>query len=402
MIPAMGASVNQPRHKYTQAVRILVNERGAERLLARHLWVFRRDVVSGPEAPGLFPVYWGKRFLALALYNPHTDLAVRAFRFGKAWREDPEEALLANLRQALARREEALAKEPEGGWRLAHAEGDLLPGLVVDYYAGHAVVQATAYAWEPLLPRVAELLGPYVPSVLAKNDAKARTLEGLPLYVRPLRGEVPERVTVREGQVRYLVDLRGGQKTGAFLDQRENRILMERFRGERALDVFSYAGGFALHLALGFQEVLAVDSSQEALARAEENARLNGLRLRTLEANAFDLLRDLEKAGERFDLVVLDPPAFAKGKKDLERAYRAYKEINLRAIKLLKEGGTLATASCSHHLTEPLFYEMLKEAAMDAHRVLRVLEKRGQPPDHPVLLNHPETHYLKFALLEVL
>uniref|UniRef100_A0A7C2C1E5 Class I SAM-dependent rRNA methyltransferase n=1 Tax=Thermus islandicus TaxID=540988 RepID=A0A7C2C1E5_9DEIN len=362
-------------------MRILVNERGAQRLFARHLWVFRGDVVSGPDAPGLFPVYWGKRFLALALYNPHTDLAVRAFRFGPASGEDPEEALLANLRRALARREEALAREPEGGWRLAHAEGDLLPGLVVDYYAGHAVVQATAYAWEPLLPRVAEALGPYVQSVLAKNDARARALEGLPLYVRPLRGEVPE---------------------GAFLDQRENRILMERFRGERALDVFSYAGGFALHLALGFREVLAVDSSREALARAEENARLNGLRLKTLEANAFDLLRDLEKAGERFDLVVLDPPAFAKGKKDLERAYRAYKEINLRALKLLKEGGILATASCSHHLAEPLFYEMLKEAAADAHRVLRVLKKRGQPSDHPVLLNHPETHYLKFALLEVL
>jgi 23S rRNA (cytosine1962-C5)-methyltransferase len=193
-----------------------------------------------------------------------------------------------------------------------------------------------------------------------------------------------------------------GQKTGAFLDQRENRTLMEGFRGERALDVFSYAGGFALHLALGFKEVVAVDSSKEALARAEENARLNGLALKTVEANAFDYLRALERAGERFDLVVLDPPAFAKGKKDLERAYRAYKEVNLRAIKLLKEGGILATASCSHHLTEPLFYQMLTEAAQDAHRVLKVVEKRGQPFDHPVLLNHPETQYLKFALLEVL
>jgi 23S rRNA (cytosine1962-C5)-methyltransferase len=213
---------------------------------------------------------------------------------------------------------------------------------------------------------------------------------------------VPERVVVKEGRVRYLVDPVAGQKTGAFLDQRENRTLMEGFRGERALDVFSYAGGFALHLALGFKEVVAVDSSKEALARAEENARLNGLALKTVEANAFDYLRALERAGERFDLVVLDPPAFAKGKKDLERAYRAYKEVNLRAIKLLKEGGILATASCSHHLTEPLFYQMLTEAAQDAHRVLKVVEKRGQPFDHPVLLNHPETQYLKFALLEVL
>ncbi|MGC8876187.1 class I SAM-dependent rRNA methyltransferase [Thermus sp.] len=381
-------------------MRILVNERGAERLLSRHLWVFRRDVLSGPEAPGLFPVYWGKRFLALALYNPRSDLTVRAFRFRPA--PDPAEALLENLERALRRREEALKREPEGGFRLAHAEGDFLPGLVVDYYAGHAVVQATAHAWEALLPQVAERLKPYAESVLAKNDAKARELEGLPLYVRPLWGKVPGQVAVREGRVRYLVDLGEGQKTGAFLDQRENRILMERFSGERALDVFSYAGGFALHLALGFREVLAVDSSKEALARAEANARLNGLQLKTLEANAFDLLRSLERAGERFDLVVLDPPAFAKGKKDVERAYRAYKEVNLRAIRLLKEGGILATASCSHHLSEPLFYQMLLEAAQDAHRTLRVLERRGQPFDHPVLLNHPETHYLKFALLEVL
>ena len=381
-------------------MRILVNERGAERLLSRHLWVFARDVLSGPETPGLFPVYWGKRFLALALYNPQSDLRVRAYRFRPA--EDPAKALLENLERAIARRLQALEREPQGGFRLAHAEGDFLPGLVVDYYAGHAVVQATAQAWEGLLPQVAEVLKPLAQSVLAKNDARARELEGLPLYVRPLLGQVPERVVVREGGVRYLVDLKGGQKTGAFLDQRENRILMEGFRGERALDVFSYAGGFALHLALGFKEVIAVDSSQEALTRAEENARLNGLSLKTVEANAFDLLRALEKAGERFDLIVLDPPAFAKGKKDLERAYRAYKEVNLRAIKLLKEGGILATASCSHHLTEPLFYQMLTEAAQDAHRALRVLEKRGQPFDHPVLLNHPESYYLKFALLEVL
>jgi len=381
-------------------VRILVNERGAARLLARHLWVFRRDVVSGPDTPGLYPVYWGKRFLALALYNPQSDLTVRAFRFRPAL--DPVEALLENLDRALHRRLPHLEREPEGGFRLAHAEGDFLPGLVVDYYAGHAVVQATAHAWEGLLPEVAERLKPLVQSVLAKNDAKSRELEGLPLYVRPLLGEVPKQVAVREGKVRYLVDLLEGQKTGAYLDQRDNRILMEGFQGERALDVFSYAGSFGLHLALGFKEVISVDTSAEALKRAEENARLNGLTLQTVEANAFDYLRNLEKAGERFDLIVLAPPAFAKGKKDLERAYRAYKEVNLRAIKLLKEEGILATASCSHHLTEPLFYEMLREAAQDAHRTLRVLERRGQGFDHPVLLTHPETHYLKFALLEVL
>ncbi|WP_038056382.1 class I SAM-dependent rRNA methyltransferase [Thermus amyloliquefaciens] len=381
-------------------MRILVNEHGAQRLLARHLWVFRRDVLSGPEEPGLYPVHWGKRFLALALFNPQSDLSVRAYRFRPA--TDPAKALLEGLDKALARRLPALEREPEGGFRLVHAEGDFLPGLVVDHYAGHLVLQATAYAWEALLPLVAEKLKPLGKSLLAKNDARARQLEGLPLYVRPLFGQVPQEATVKEGQIRYRVDLAGGQKTGAYLDQRDNRILMERFRGERALDVFSYAGSFGLHLALGFKEVISVDSSPEALRQAEANARLNGLSLKTVEANAFDHLRALEKAGERFDLIVLDPPAFAKGKKDLERAYRAYKEVNLRAIKLLKEGGLLASSSCSHHLTEPLFYQMLTEAAQDAHRSLRVVEKRGQGWDHPVLLNHPETHYLKFALVEVL
>ena len=382
-------------------MRVLVNERGAARLLGRHLWVFRRDVLSGPEEAGLFPVYWGKRFLAWALYNPQSDLTVRAFRFRPT--ADPVEALLENLDRALKKRLPHLEADPEGGYRLVHAEGDLLPGLVVDTYAGHGVVQVTARALEPLLPRIAQALKPHLKSLLARNDAKVRSLEGLPLEVRPLFGRVPERVVVQEGRVRYGVDLYAGQKTGAFLDQRENRLYMERFTGERALDVFSYHGSFALHLALGFKEVVAVDSSEEALKQAQENARLNGLhpRIRTLRANAFDFLREEEKAGNSYDLIVLDPPAFAKKKGDLERAYRAYKEVNLRALKLLKTGGILATASCSHHLTEPLFYQMLQEAAQDAHRLLDLLHRGGQGFDHPVLLNVPETQYLKFAVFEI-
>ncbi|KGQ23096.2 class I SAM-dependent rRNA methyltransferase [Thermus filiformis] len=382
-------------------MKVLVNERGAERLLNRHLWVFRRDVLSGPEEAGLFPVYWGKRFLAWALYNPKSDLTVRAFRFRPA--ADPVEALLENLDRALKRRLPHLEADPEGGYRLVHAEGDLLPGLVVDAYAGHGVVQVTAGALEPLLPRIAEALRPHLKSLLARGDVKVRTLEGLPLEVKPLFGPVPEHVVIQEGRVRYWVDLYTGQKTGAFLDQRENRVYMERFSGEKALDVFSYHGSFALHLALGFQEVVAVDSSEDALERAKENARLNEvhLRVRTVRANAFDFLREEEKAGKSYDLVVLDPPAFAKRKQDLERAYRAYKEVNLRAIKLLREGGILATASCSHHLTEPLFMQMVQEAAQDAHRLLRLVHKGGQPFDHPVLLNVPETQYLKFAVFQV-
>ncbi|RIH83786.1 Ribosomal RNA large subunit methyltransferase I [Meiothermus luteus] len=384
-------------------MKVRVSARGAARILARHPWVYKSDVLEGPQTPGLYPVQGPRGSLGLALYNPLSEISVRVFAFEEA--DSPLEALLANLRQALARRKAALMAEPEGAFRLVHAEGDLLPGLVLDYYAGHGVVQVGSAALEPLTQRFVEVLQDEVAmeSLLAKNNHKPRSLEGLPLEVRPLWGRVPDAVTVREGSVLYRANLKEGQKTGAFIDQRDNRIRLEAFGGKTALDVFSYHGSFALHLARGFEQVVAVDSSPSALCRAEENARVNGLgNLITLEANAFEFLRAEERRGARYDLVVLDPPAFAKSRRDLERAYAAYKEINLRALKLLAPGGILATASCSHHLTEPLFYQMLAEAAADAHRSVRVVERRGQGWDHPVLLNVPETHYLKFAILEAL
>lgn len=382
---------------------VRVNARGAARLLARHPWVYRSDVLEGPQQPGLYPVQAGPRVLGWALYNPVSEISVRAFCFGAA--EDPQGALLENLRKALQRRKEAITQEPQGAFRLVHAEGDLLPALVLDYYAGHGVLQVGSAALEPLTPTLVEVVWGELrlQSLLAKNDQKTRSLEGLPLEVKPLLGQVPSAVTVREGGIVYRVDLMEGQKTGAFIDQRDNRIRLEAFRGETALDVFSYHGSFALHLAQNFKQVTAVDSSAAALQRAKENAQANGLANITFqEANAFEFLREEERRKARYDLIVLDPPAFAKGRRDLDRAYAAYKEINLRAMKLLPSGGILATASCSHHLSEALFYQMLTEAAADAHRAVRVIEKRGQGWDHPVLLNVPETQYLKFAILEVL
>lgn len=381
--------------------KIRVSPKGAARLLARHPWVYRSDVQDGPPKPGLHPVYGPRGLLAWALWNPASEIAVRAFEFGEV--QDAEAALLENLRRALQRRRGALEASPGGGYRLVHAEGDSLPALVLDYYAGHVVMQVGSAALEPLTEGLLEVLLETLPirSVLAKNDQKSRVLEGLPQEVRPLYGDVPDQIWVEEGPVRYRVDPREGQKTGAFLDQRDNRLRLEAFGGERALDVFSYHGSFALHLAQGFRSVTAVDSSADALARAQDNARHNGLELATVEANAFEFLRQEERAGHKYDLIVLDPPAFAKSKRDLERAYAAYKEINLRAMKLLKPGGILATASCSHHLPEPAFYEMLSDAAADAHTSLRVIEKRTQGWDHPILLNVPQTFYLKFALLEV-
>ncbi|GIW24711.1 class I SAM-dependent rRNA methyltransferase [Meiothermus sp.] len=384
-------------------MKIRVSPRGAARLLAHHPWVYKSDVLEGPDKPGLYPVHSGKGVLGLALYNPASEITVRVFSFKDAGR--PQEVLLDNLRKALARRKPAIAQESSGAYRLVHAEGDLLPALVLDYYAGHGVLQVGSAALEPLTEALVEVIQAELPlqSLLAKNDQKSRSLEGLPLYIKPLLGQVPASVMVREGAVQYRVDLMEGQKTGAFIDQRDNRIRLGAFRGQTALDVFSYHGSFALHLAQGFERVFAVDSSAAALQRALENAQLNGLdNITCKEVNAFEFLREEEKRGSRYDLIVLDPPAFAKGKRDVERAYAAYKEINLRAMKLLPGGGILATASCSHHLSEPLFYQMLAEAAADAHRTVRVLEKRGQGWDHPVLLNVPETHYLKFALLEVI
>ncbi|MCX8088239.1 MAG: class I SAM-dependent rRNA methyltransferase [Meiothermus ruber] len=383
-------------------MRVRVSSKGATRLLAHHPWVYRSDVLEGPDQPGLYPVVSSRGVMGLALYNPNSEISVRVFSFKDAGR--PQEVLLENLRQALRRRKEAIAQEPQGAFRLVHAEGDLVPALILDYYAGHGVMQVGSAALEPLTPLLVQVIRAEIPlqSLLAKNDQKTRGLEGLPLEVKPLLGPVPDTVMVREGSIVYRVDLMGGQKTGAFIDQRDNRIRLQAYRGETALDVFSYHGSFALHLARNFKQVTAVDSSAAALQRAGENAQANGLSNITFrEANAFEFLREEERRKAQYDLIVLDPPAFAKGRRDIERAYAAYKEINLRAMKLLPSGGLLATASCSHHLSEPLFYQMLAEAASDAHRTVRVVEKRGQGWDHPVLLNVPETQYLKFALLEI-
>ncbi len=357
-----------------------------------------------PETPGFYPVVHRGRFLALALFNRKTELAVRAY----AWEEaDPWEAWLKNLRAALKRREADRVARPQGGRRLVHAEGDFLPGLVVDEYAGYLVVQIGAAALEArraaLVEALVETLDPR--GVLLKNDTRGRQKEGLPLYVEAAYGEIPERLWVEEGRVWLPVRPWQGQKTGAFLDQRENRLfagaLARRTRPARALDVFGYQGGFALHLARHATEVWVVDASEAALAVAREAAEKNRLsNLRTLAANAFDFLKREARRGSGYDLVVLDPPSFARKKGDLERAYAAYKEINLRAMRILRPGGHLLTASCSHHLNEEAFLAMLKEAAGDARRVFRVVARAGQAADHPVLVNVPETGYLKFAVLK--
>jgi 23S rRNA (cytosine1962-C5)-methyltransferase len=290
-------------------------------------------------------------------------------------------------------------------YRLIHGEGDGLPSLICDRYDRWLVVQLMSAGLErfraEILGALLDLLRP--DGVLARNDVPLRRKEGLPVTSELLHGAVPHEVEIVEHGVRYLAAPWEGQKTGAFLDQRENRAFIGALARGRALDCFSYHGSFALHLAARAERVTALDVSAAALARAAENCARNGItNVELVEANAFDYLREREQAGDRFETIVLDPPAFAKNRSAIPAALRGYKEINLRAMRLLERGGLLFTASCSFHVTKPLFLEMLQSAAADSGRRVAIRELRGQPLDHPEVLTIPETGYIKGALLEAL
>jgi 23S rRNA (cytosine1962-C5)-methyltransferase len=289
-------------------------------------------------------------------------------------------------------------------YRLVHGEADLLPSLIVDRYGDHLVVQALSQGMDRLLADVVTALTDrlHPAGILARNDPRARALEGLEQRVDVLAGDVPERVAVREGGVEYDVDLRRGQKTGLFLDQRENRAAAAQYARGRLLDCFSYNGGFALTLGRHCRETIAIDVSEDAIARVGQNAARNGVAIDARVGNVFDELRAFERSGERFDTIVLDPPAFAKNKSALAGARAGYKEINLRALKILNTGGTLVTCSCSYHVNEALFAEIVYDAAVDAQSHVTVVEKRMQGRDHPVLLGVPETYYLKCFILRKL
>ena len=383
--------------------RAVVDKRGAARIRAGHPWVYRSDVrEAAGEAGDVLSVLDRKGdFLGRAFYNPKSEISLRV-----ATRDDEpvdEPWFFTRIEKALSYRD-SLGIDADA-YRILHAEADGVPGLVVDRYGDHVVLQVGSAAVERRLGWVvsalAELLSP--DGILLRGDSAGRKREGLDTGVRVLLGEVPASVVVREGPVRYRADLWRGQKTGSFLDQRENHLAAGRYTAGtgRVLDVFSYAGGFALHAARGAQEVEVVDSSGAALEAARANARLNGLENITFtRARAFDVLRERSGAGELYDAVILDPPAFAKTKRDLPGARRAYKEINLRAMKLLGPGGALITCSCSFHLSQEFFEETLRFAAADAGRTMRVRELRGQAADHPEILTVPETRYLKCAVLE--
>lgn len=387
----------------TQSATAVISSRGAKRYQDGHPWIFKSDVVSAPSvAAGAVSVTdQAGRPLGTALWSPKSEISLRFVtkQVGTTldaawWRE--------RIGGAVARRAGVLDAETNA-CRLVHGEGDGLPSLVVDRYDRWLVVQLLSAGLEAFRAEIVEALASLtgVEGILARNDASVRNREGLTRGVEALMGTVPETVEVREHGVRYLAAPHTGQKTGAFLDQREARVLVGRVARGRALDVFSYHGSFALHLARGSDSVRAVDSSASALARVRENAALNGLtNIEPVEADAFDLIREEEKAGVTYDTIVLDPPAFAKNRASISGAIRGYREINLRAMKLLAPGGMLYTASCSYHLPVADFLTMLREAAAHSGRRIIIRTLTGQPADHPEVLTIPETGYLKGALLE--
>lgn len=379
----------------------VVSPKGARRWASGHPWIFRSDVIERPATDaGSVRVHDERgKPLGIALWSPKSEITLRLLdrnpsaTIDAAWWRDA-------LDRAIARRVEL--EQETNAFRLVHGEGDGLPSLVVDRYDRWLVVQLMSAGLEchreDVVCALRDLLAPA--GILARNDVSLRAKEGLTTSVELLHGEVPEEIEVQEHGVKYLAAPWGGQKTGAFLDQRDNRALAGRNARGRSLDCFSYHGSFALHLARRSEHVVALDVSAQALRRAEENFRRNGFTNgEFVEADAFEYLKARERDRTRFDTIVLDPPAFAKSKASLPAAIRGYKEINLRAMRLLTPGGTLFTASCSFHLSKPLFLEMLHSAAADSGRRMILREITGQPLDHPEVITIPETGYLKGALL---
>lgn len=382
---------------------VTVTRRGVERVESGHLWIYRSDVKSaagleGGEAVRVVDARgW---FVGTAFYSSRSQIALRLL----SREAHPVDELLAErLRLAVEARDRILPGAE--AVRLVHGEGDHLPGLVADRYRHVLVVQTLTQAMErrkqDVVSKLLALTGATV--AVERNDVPARRHEGLEPLRGVLVGEPPGTVEYREGEVLLTADPLEGQKTGAFLDQRENHLRAGELARGRALDCFSFEGGFALQLARRATSVTAVDSSERAVEAVRSNAARNGLgNVEAKAANVFDFLRAQSDAGERYDTVVLDPPAFTKSRDSVEAALRGYKEVNLRALTLLRPGGVLVTASCSYHVDEESFSGMLLSAARDAGRSLQVLERRGASPDHPELLGVPETRYLKCFFARVL
>jgi 23S rRNA (cytosine1962-C5)-methyltransferase len=377
---------------------VTISRRGAERLKNGHVWVYRSDIVSADGVPpGALVQVADERgkSLGAALYSSASQIAIRMISPRPV--DDLAALLRERIRAAIAYRERVV--RDSDAYRIIFSEGDFLPGLIVDRYNDLLTVQFLTQAMDAEAVRqvvISELGEQLKPAAIAEQvDPRVRELEQLaPRSSALLQGEKTSTVFSMKG-VPFHYQALEGQKTGAFLDQRENYAAAAEYARGEALDVFCYQGGFALHLAAKCSQVTGVDSSRPALEVADRNADLNGREIEWIEANAFDLLRDYAASGRQYDTIVLDPPAFGKTKRNLDAALRAYKELNLRALKMLRPGGVLVSCSCSYHVSPADFLDVISDSARDVHRIIRIAEIRTQARDHPMLLEVPETHYLK-------
>ncbi len=392
---------------------VTISARGAKRIRSGHLWVYRSDVASanGVEPGAIVRVVdQANNFVGQAFYSDSSEIVLRFLTTrdetidGAWWRD--------KLRECAGRR--ASIVRETNAYRLVYSEGDLLPSLIIDQYDDVLVMQTLSQGSDRLRTQIAGLLVEQLHprAIVERNDARVRQLEGLELRTGVIwsapsdrSGDLDPSATIEINQhgIRFFVSPLGGQKTGAFLDQRENYLAAARVAHGRALDCFTFNGGFSLHVSRACDQVTGIDISEEAIARAQRNAKLNdNANIEFRAMNVFDALRDFESAGEKFDTIILDPPAFAKNRGAVKAAARGYKEINLRAVKLLNVNGVLVSCSCSYHMQQEMFLEIIREAALDARRRLQIVEVRGQSSDHPVLLGVPETHYLKCVIARVI
>lgn len=382
---------------------VTVTKRGADRIRRGHLWIYRSDVAKAEGVPGGSVVTVrdpNRNFVGQAFYSDSSQIALRFLTqtdelIDRDWWS-------RRVREAAARR--AAITPDTNAYRLIYSEGDLLPSLILDRYNDVLVLQTLSQGSEAIKSLLVELLvEQFAPrAVIERNDVQVRQHEGLELIKGTLYGEAPDELEILQHGLRFSVSPLSGQKTGSFLDQRENRVAARAIARGRALDCFTFTGAFALHLAGVCESVLGIDISAEAIESARRNAELNHTtNVEFREANVFDALREMEATGDRFDTIVLDPPAFAKNRASVAAAARGYKEINLRALKLLNREGILVTCTCSYHMPESTFMELIAEAAIDAHRRVQIIEKRVQSSDHPILLTVPETYYLKCVIARV-
>lgn len=379
-----------------------------KKLLQGHPWVYGNEIerVEGEaEDGGLVTVVdFRGRYMGTGVYNSRSLITVRLLTHRHE--EITDELIAGRVRAACDYRRFVLRRAGTDSCRLIYGEADRLPGVIADRFGGVIVLQVLALGMERYTQVIADaLIACENPAcLLLANDDAIRLKEGMTCFTKVLHGELPEETIIHENGVKIAVDVRGGQKTGYFLDQKDNHLFLRQFcKDARVLDCFSYVGGFALNAVQGgAREVTAVDISESAVELIRRNAELNGAQINAVCANCFDYLRAQVKAGERYDVVVLDPPAFTKAHANMANACRGYKEIALSAMRLLGPGGVLATHSCSYHMPEDVFVNTVLSAAQDLHRQVRVITLRRQDIDHPVLAGYPESHYLKSLWLQML